>query len=247
MLKRALMCALMILMVAGCSKSATTLRPASTPTTGADASPLPAAFPSLPAITPTSSASPTPFVTFTVKPAVDNLKIRVNPGRLFEALMMVQQTDDLTVLGTSPGGEWTYVQTADGSQGWAFSQLLQSSVDLSKVPVHVPKDLLSIKGRVEDVSGAPMPGIGFDISQGEGTDASSNPVITDASGMFYAFLPDTATGTWKVSFNAIDCKSIVWSDNTCSTYKPGFTGQIDPLTQTVALPQTVAPLSFILR
>ena len=250
MLKRTLICGLMILIAAGCSKSATTLRPASTPTSSAspEASAQPAAFPSLPAITPTSSASPTPFVAFTVKPAVDNLKIRVNPGRLFEALMMVQQTDELTVLGTSPGGEWTYVQTADGSQGWAFSQLLQSSVDLSQVPVRQPKDVLVIKGQVTiDISAAPISGIVFDITHGEGTEASSNPVVTDASGMFYAFLPDTASGTWKVSFTGIDCKSSVWSDSTCSTYEPGFTGNIDPPTQNLDLPQSGGPLKFVFR
>lgn len=249
MLKRALICAAILLIASSCAKSAASIRPTSTPTTVASAelSPVPASFPSLPALTPTSSASPTPFTAFTVKPAVDNLKIRVNPGRLFEALMMVNQTDELTVLGTAPGNEWTYIKTADGDEGWVFSQLLQSSVDLSRVPVREPKNVVIIKGRVVDVSGMPIQGIGFDVSQGESSDVSSNPAFTDANGLFFSFLPDTASGAWKVSFTATDCKSNIWSDSTCTTYKPGFTGNVDPLTQTVNLPQSAEPLTFTLR
>jgi uncharacterized protein YgiM (DUF1202 family) len=240
---------MMLLALAACSKSAGNLQPAATSTipAGATASSMPGVFPSLPAVTPTSSASPTPFTPFTVKPSVDNLKIRVNPGLLFEALIMVQQTDELTVLGTSPGNEWTYIKTADGTEGWVFSQLLQSSVDLAQVPVREPKGLVVIKGRVLDAGGVPIQGVAFDVSQGGAGDPSTNSAVTDANGIFYAFLPDTASGSWTVSYTAIGCKSNVWSDATCSTYKSGYTGSVDPLTQSVTLPQSGGPLLFTWR
>jgi uncharacterized protein YgiM (DUF1202 family) len=250
MLKRALICVLTLLALSGCVKPAGTTTPsAATPnaTSGASASQVPGVFPSLPAVTPTSSASPTPFTPFTVKPAVDNLKIRVNPGLLFEAIMMVQQTDELTVLGTAPGNEWTYIQTATGTEGWVFSELLQSNVNLSQVPVREPKGVVVIKGRVLDAGSAPIQGVGFDVTQGGAGEVSTNSVVTDANGNFYAFMPDTASGSWTVSYTAIACKSNVWSDTACTTYKQGYTGSVDPLTQSVSLPQTGNPLLFTWR
>jgi uncharacterized protein YgiM (DUF1202 family) len=250
MLKKALICVLIALAVSGCSKSAGSLPPTSTSTPAENmaASPMPQAFPSLPAIvTPTSSVSPTPFTTFTVQPAVDNLNIRVNPGTLFEVLMMVQKTDVLTVLGTAPGAEWTYVQTAASAEGWVHSELLQSSVDLAQIPVREPKNVLLIKGRVIDASGVPIQGVGFDVSLSTAGTPSTNSVVTDANGFFYSFLPDTASGAWTVSYTAIACKSNVWSDTTCTNYKAGYTGSVDPLTQTVNLPQSGDPLLFTWR
>jgi hypothetical protein len=75
---------------------------------------------------------------------------------LFDALIMVQQTDTLTVLGKAPGGEWMNIQTADGVEGWVFAELLKSAVNLEQVPVREPKDVILIKGRVLDVTGTPI-------------------------------------------------------------------------------------------
>ena len=132
MMKRVLILVLIFLALSGCSKSA-----ASADMTATVAAPTAAAFPSLPAMTPTSSASPTPFTPFTVKPGVDNLNVRMNPGYLFDALMVVQQADTLTVQGKAPGGEWIAVKTADGVEGWVFAELLKSDVNLEQVPVRV--------------------------------------------------------------------------------------------------------------
>lgn len=245
MLKNTLICILFALVVSGCSKSAGSIAPTALPTS---ASPIPQAFPSLPAIvTPTISVIPTPFTPFTVNPAVDNLNIRVNPGMLFEVLMMVQPADVLTVLGSAPGGEWTYVQTATGAEGWVHTELLQSNFDLAQTPVRDPKNVLLIKGRVIDASGIPIQGVGFDVSQGAAGEASTNSIVTDASGLFYSFLPITASGAWTVSYTSIACKSNVWSDIVCASYKTGYTGNVDPLTQTVNLPQSGDPLFFTWR
>jgi uncharacterized protein YgiM (DUF1202 family) len=238
MLKRVLVLVLLILALSACSKSASSATPTAT-----GAALTPGIFPSLPALTPTVSTSPTPFTSFTVKPGVDNLNVRNNPGYLFDALMVSQQTDTLTVLGKAPGGEWINIQTADGVEGWVFAELLKSDVNLEQVPVREPKDVLLIKGRLLDVSGTPIQGAGFDVKQGADTNALSNPVVTDANGEFYAFLPSTSSGTWTISYTAIACKSNAWSDGSCSTYKAGYTGSVNPQTLTVSLPQS-SPLAF---
>lgn len=235
MLKRVLILTLIALALAACSKSVSS---AEATATVAVAASTPATFPSLPALTPTSSASPTPFTSFNVKPGVDNLKVRMNPGYLFDARMMVQQTDTLTVLGKAPGGEWINVQTADGVEGWVFAELLKSAVDLEQVPVLEPQEVILIKGRVLDAAGTPIQGVGFDIKQGAETDAPNNPVVTDANGDFYAFLPVGSSGTWTVTYTAIACKSNVWSDSSCKTYKAGYTGTVGPQSLTVSLPQS---------
>jgi len=249
MLKQALIYVLIAMTLSACLKSAesTLPTPLPDPTPTQAFIPTQAVIATLPAAAPTSSASvsPTPFAPFTVNPAVDNLKVRVNPGLLFEALILVQTTDTLTVQGVAPGGEWAYIQTQDGTEGWVFTQLLQSEVDLGQAPVRQPEDVLLIKGKVVDASGTPIQGVGFEIAQSSGGAVSTNNVNTDASGMFYSFLPDTASGTWTITYTAIACESNVWSDATCSTYKTGYTGNVDPASQTLDLPQGDNPVSFL--
>jgi uncharacterized protein YgiM (DUF1202 family) len=247
MLKRALMCVLIALIVSSCSKSTGSTPPPPMPTDTPiieTLSPLPAVLPSLTIVTPTASLSPTPFTSFTVKPSVDLLKVRMNPGFAFESLIMVQTADELTVMGTAPGNEWTYVKTPSGTEGWVFTQMLQSSVDLTKIPVKEPANLVVIKGRVTDANGAPIQGVGFDVLQGTDSQGASNSVVTDGNGVFYLFLPNSSSGIWTISYNSIACTSIVWTDSTCTTYKTGYTGSIDPTSQTVTLPQGNNMLTF---
>lgn len=246
MLKQILVIVLVVLALSGCSKAASKAVPTSTPIEIPSVEPSQVAVTpqNLIIVTPTNSASPTPFTEFTVNPAVDNLKIRVNPGMLFEALILAQQTDTLKVLGTAPGNEWTYIQTEAGVEGWVFTLLLKSSVDLTQIPVRQPKNVQLIKGRVLDAGGKPIKGVGFEVSLKTEGETTNNVVTTDANGMFYAFMPETASGAWTVTQTAISCDSNVWSDNTCSTYKSGYTGNVDPLSQTVTLPQNADPLAF---
>ena len=252
MFKRTLLCVLIALAVTGCSRSAaSTPTPTSTPiaTLIVDATLLPVAGQQIPVVvvTPTPNVSPTPFISFTVKPNVDNLKLRANPGLTFEALILLQQTYNLTVIGAAPGGQWLNVKTESSMEGWVFAQYVTSSVSVSQMPVVQPKNVQVIKGHVADASGAPMAGIGFDLNQGAEPHAYSDSVVTDASGDFYSFIPTDASGSWTVSYTSPDCKSPVWADSTCKIYKTGITGSVDPATQTVIVPQTGAPLTFTLK
>jgi len=239
-MKKILVLLLVFLLLSACSKSADSV----TPTTTAS-SPAGTAQAGSPAQAGTQvSAAPTSFAPFTVKPSVDNLNVRANPGYLFDILMMVQQTDSLTVLGTAPGHEWTYIKTESGVEGWVFTQLLKSSVDLTQVPVKEPTEVQIIKGRVTDASGTPIRGVELNITPGAQSDAPGNAVNTDANGDFFCYLPATSDGTWVASYTAIACESSVWSDSTCSTYKAGYTGTLDPQTISIILPQNTA-LNFI--
>lgn len=239
MRKQILLFVSLVLLLTACAKSASEAVPTGT---AAAQTPL-AGFPTLPPQTPAPSLSPTPFTSFTVKPAVDNLKVRMNPGYLFDAWGMAQQTDTLTVLGKAPGGEWINVETAEGVKGWVFAELVKSAVDLEKIPVQTPVDVVIISGRVLDGSGLPIQGVGFDIQQGTEAEALTNPVVTDSNGEFFSFLPASASGTWTVTYTATACKSNVWSDSTCTTYKSGYTGVVTPQTLSVSLPQA-SPLAF---
>jgi len=239
MLKPTLLLTIIALLVTACSKPASEPLPTET----AEAPTQSVSFPTLPPETPTAAVTATPFIAFTVKPSVDNLNLRMNPGYLFDAWGVVHQTDTLTVLGKAPGDEWIYVETDQGIKGWVFTELLISEVDLKQVPVQTPTEVVVIRGKVLDLNGIPIKGVGFEVKQGAEAESPNNPVVTDANGEFFAFLPADASGIWSVNQNAIACTSNVWLDGACTAYKNGYTGTVEPQTISVTLPQT-GSLSF---
>lgn len=199
-----------------------------------------------PLITPTETAVPTPttFVPFTSSVWADNVNVRTNPGYLFPAVRLLAKATHLTILGKAPGGEWMFARTPDGTTGWVFTQLLESSIDLQSGPIIEPRDIQLIKGRVTDSSGIPIRGVGFAVVQGAGDKAPANIVHTDANGEFFSFMPENARGEWTVTYNAIACKSNVWSDDSCSYYKNPYRGVVEPQSTIVSLPQS-GVLEFI--
>jgi len=232
----------LLLLLAGaltaCSKQASAPLPTITPGNTGDGTATPFVLPPTPIPSVTPSGSPTPFVSFEVSPSVAGLKLRVGPGYLFDALRLLDLDARLMVDGKSPGGEWIKVETDTDIQGWVFAELLKSEVDLQAIPVVEPQGIVVIQGRVTDLMGTPIQGIGFEIKP-QGAEASESTVATsDASGAFYAFLPATVSGGWEVTQTAVACQSNVWADEKCSTYKPGYSGTVEPQTQTVTLPQS---------
>jgi SH3-like domain-containing protein len=193
-----------------------------------------------PSVTPTETAFPTPttFVPFTASVWADNVNVRTNPGYLFPAVRLLAKGTNLTILGKAPGGEWMFARTPVGTSGWVFTQLLESSIDLQSVPIIEPQDVQLIKGRVTDSSGIPIQGVGFAVVQGAGDKAPANIVLTDANGEFFSFMPENARGEWTVTYNAIACKSNVWSDDSCSYYKNPYRGVVEPQSMNVSLPQS---------
>jgi hypothetical protein len=136
------------------------------------------------------------------------------------------------------------VEIPDGTQGWIFAELILTEQNLQALPVIEPQDVQLVKGHVTDAQGTPIAGIGFGFVQGLANNPPSNTVVTDANGDFYSFMPITASGEWIVSYSFIACTSSVWKDESCTDYKDGYTGIVEPPNTTVTLPQSTS-LEFI--
>ena len=151
-----------------------------------------------PTLTSTTAPSATPFIPFTASVWAENVNVRTNPGYFFPALRLIKENSSLTVLGKAPGGEWVYARIPDGTEGWIFAQLIESSVDLQTIPIIEPTGIQLIRGRVTDSQGVPIQGVGFSVLQGAGENRPSNHVLTDSNGEFYSFMPLSARGEWTV-------------------------------------------------
>jgi hypothetical protein len=233
------------LFLAGCTKTASATLPTLTvPPQGTAAPILATATPMLvaPLQTPAPTVNPATFTPFPAEPLVDTLKLRVGPGYLFDALILINQGESVQVQGKAPGGEWINVETEDGTRGWVFAQLLKSDRDLQAIPVIQPQDVTLIKGKITDITGLPISGALFALVQGE----ERNEAVSDASGEFFAFFSTEASGEWAVSFESTSCPSNVWQDAACTTYKNGYTGTVDPASLSITLPQD-GTLTFLWR
>lgn len=224
-----------------------TILPSASPSQTVAATSVPTMAAALPALletaTPGQSLPPTPFVSFTVHSAVDGMLFRTNPGTLFDAMLMLGPDDALTVLGSAPGNEWIKVVMEDETEGWVFRQLLESELDLTQLPILQTENAQVITGKVTDTAGSPIQGVAFNIT----TEGTTVVVVSDKNGDFYWFSPTDITGSWEISNSGIACESNVWSDETCATYKAGFTGLVEPTSRSIDLPYSGAPITFIFK
>jgi hypothetical protein len=181
-----------------------------------------------PASTPTSA----PFVPFTVTTWADNVVLRADPGHLSKELGILPDNTAVTVLGRTPGGEWLMVKTADSRLGWVFDQLVESTgPETSSAPLVNPTGVIVLRGRLTDIGGGAVTGIQFAVVQAGVSEEVRTDAMTDADGVFYAFLPPDAQGSWWVSYTAISCESNMM-DATCSNWS----GEPDPKGMYVQLP-----------
>ena len=182
-----------------------------------------------PVVTSTSA----PFVPFAVTTWADNVLLRANPGHLFQRLSTLSKGTSLQVLGRSPGAEWLLVQTGGNSVGWVFTQLVEADdAKVLRAPEIEPQDAQHVMGRVLDPAGRAISGIQFAIVQGEGSNAPRTDAMTDETGIFHAFMPLNASGTWWVGYTAISCESNRMSED-CSTW----VGEPAPKGMYIELPQ----------
>ncbi len=212
---------------------ATEITPA-TPTP--PASPLPGATPTAPPTAPSETPASRASIPFNATVIVEGAKLRTGPGYLFPAASLLAKGTVLAVYGRSTGNEWIYVQTARGTLGWVFALLLQPEKDWNNAPGVEPGNALIVRGKVIDASGNPVNGIQFSLTQGTGTNAPRTDATTDASGVFTAFFPASAGGTWTVAFTAVSCTSQVMDQN-CSC-KNGTCGTIRPASMQFTFPLT---------
>jgi hypothetical protein len=198
---------------------------------------IPPILTSTPVPSPTFTPSPTPFIPFEAHVFTENTNLRTNPGYLFLVSQIISPAVTFQVLGKSPGGEWIYIQTSAGNEGWLFAQLIETDQDLQSAPVMQPEGAQLVTGKVTDPQGNPISGIQYAITQG----ASRTDAMTDASGIFYAFMPESSSGSWTAAYTAISCKSNTMDAN-CNCLG-GVCGTSDPLWLAVTLPQK-EPLLF---
>ena len=176
--------------------------------------------------------TPLPFGEVFIYTLVDNGNLRVNPGFLFQVSRVMKKDTRLRLLGQSPGGEWFNVLSDEGINGWVSADIVLAAYDGPPPPVIFPKDVYEIIGSVFTELGTPVSGIGFAIVQG----ARRTDAVTDASGNFYAFLPQSLTGAWEVSYVSVACTSNTMDVN-CNCIS-GRCGGAFPSFLSVSLPQT---------
>jgi hypothetical protein len=183
-----------------------------------------------PTVTPTSTVMPTstPFVPFNAFSTAAAVNLRAGPVYLFPVLRSLKEGEAVAVLGKAPGGEWIRVRTPEAIEGWVFWRLLRANVSVEEAPVVEPQDAQRIQGRVVDGSGTPIQGVAFDVFQGVQTVVGNNAVLTDSTGEFFTFLPLSSHGAWTVKDSGIACDSNVWADASCTDYKNGYLGKVDP-------------------
>jgi len=226
-----------------CAACASQQTPTKLPAEATSASPSSTALaPESPAIStalaeePTVAPIQTPYTPFTITNTVENAVLRAGPGALFTAKTTLAPNIQLTVMGISPGREWVFVVTPFDTTGWIFAGLLEAKPELATVPLVQPADVQLVRGQVLGPDRHPIKGIQFALIEGVGA-AGSPPrtdAVTDEHGIFYAFLPTTAAGTWTVSFTAVACTSTLMDAN-CQCIG-GDCGKADPEITTITLP-----------
>ena len=240
-----------LLLTQGCSEFEIVVTPAPThvinvftpiPTFTLPPPPSPTFVAQLPAFTVTTTSTQVPAFTpgsgshpsFYVTTSADNVNLRTRPGTLFPVSRLLANGTRLQVQGRAPGGQWLYVLTDSNIYGWVLIDLVQGGHDGGPFPLVEPQDVQTIKGRLIDLSGVPITGIGFAITQGSGPKAPRSDAATDSSGQFYAYLPLSVSGQWQVSFVSVACTSNTMDAN-CKCLN-GACGKADPDSQLITLP-----------
>lgn len=204
---------------------------ASTLTVHTSDEPTPAftAIPTLTIIPPT----PVPFGEIYVYTSVDNVNLRTNPGTLFSVSRVLPKNTRLRLLGQALGSEWLHVRNDEGIAGWVFINVVVMAYDGPPPPVIDPIDVYVVTGSVFTEAGTPVSGVGFAILQNDlRLDAH-----TDTNGLFYAYLPRTLSGVWRVAYVSISCTSNTMDEN-CNCIN-NVCGTPDPVDVYVELPQSV--------
>ena len=195
--------------------------------------------------TPTMEPTPIPFASsmlpykaISVQVAVESLNLRNGPGTIFSIRSTFNKDVIFWVYSKDPGDNWLFVRYFPDIFGWVDARFVTPIPDMTQIPAILPSNTHVIRGRVLDQSGNPAPYLQFDAIQGSGTSALKTSAITNANGLFFAYIPDIQAGTWTVAFVAYGCGPN--SGSTCNR-----TGSVFPESTTVTLPPSDTPLEFI--
>jgi hypothetical protein len=176
-----------------------------------------------------------------VRTIVQNVNLRTNPGTLFQVSRVMPEGTRLQVLGLSPGGEWVYVLNDEDINGWVGIQIVED-FSTEQFPTVEPEEVQRITGRVLDEDSQPVSGIGYAIEQQNASNTLRTDAVTDATGMFYVYLPQSYSGVWTVSHVSVSCTSNTM-DADCNCLN-GICGTSYPLSASVNLPVS-EPLAFV--
>ena len=212
------------------------------PTLTPGLTPEPAHSPVAPSPGPTSTVEAGSLSPYFVQTSADNVNLRTRPGTLFSVSRLLAKGTRLQVLGHAPGGEWVYVQTDEHIYGWVLFWLLNGGQDGGPTPEVQPQNVQLVTGRIVDVAGVPISGIGFAITQGTGPNAARADATSDRTGQFYVYLPPSASGQWFVTFVSVSCTSNTINAN-CNCIG-GVCGRSDPNSMAIMLPLK-GPLQFV--
>lgn len=185
--------------------------------------------------TPMPTATPLTYTPIKLVILTETLNLREGPSVLFKRIRQYVKDDVMYAYGKSDGGEWVLVRTQDDLTGWIAVAFITLNGKVSNLPTFDALEAVEITGRVVGPDDQPIPGVVFAVHKG--SDETRTDVTTDENGVYHAFLPEDATGTWRIEIVGIDCNSPI-VDSTCN-YEGEFTSTYGDIT----LPQT-APLVF---
>ena len=194
-------------------------------------------------ISPPTDASPavtTASGAVYVRTSVQNANLRTQPGTLFPVSRVMPQGTRLQVLGLTSGGEWVNVLNDEGINGWVGIRIVDK-FPTEQFPTVDPTDVQMVTGRVLDANGLPVSGIGYAIEQQSASKTLRTDAVTDSTGMFYAYLPQSYSGVWTVSYVSVSCTSnTMGADCNCLN---GICGTSYPVSASITLPVN-EPLTF---
>ncbi len=94
------------------------------------ATPATALLATLPTVTPQPAVPAMPQ-----GKATGLINVRSGPGTEFDTVAALSPDEAAEIVGKNPAGDWWQIAVANGTTGWVFGQLLQTSGDLSSVAV----------------------------------------------------------------------------------------------------------------
>jgi uncharacterized protein YgiM (DUF1202 family) len=66
---------------------------------------------------------------------ISRLNLRVGPGVTYRVLQTLDLGTELKVMGRNLVSDWLLVEMVDGTEGWVYSPLVQTSADIASLPV----------------------------------------------------------------------------------------------------------------
>jgi len=87
------------------------------------------------------------------------LNVRSGPGTTYPVIAVLQQFEQVTLIGRNSTASWVQVRLVDGTVGWCSSRYIDSPVPFSSLPLAIPPAPPGVPSTIP-VTTAPPPGSG---------------------------------------------------------------------------------------